>query len=106
MEKRFAKVAKQVSELARLEVELKEEHNPAIADGMVAEATLSLKGVTLRARDTPATSSTRSTSARRSFAARSSATARSAADGARARPRRASGRPRRPDLDGGTQAAF
>ena len=51
VEKRFQKVAKQVSELARLEIELKEEKNPAIADNMVAEATLSLKGVTLRAKD-------------------------------------------------------
>jgi putative sigma-54 modulation protein len=51
VEKRFQKVAKQVSELARLEIELKEEKNPAIADNMIAEATLSLKGVTLRARD-------------------------------------------------------
>src|ERR1700754_1206312 len=51
VERRFQKVAKQVSELARLEIELKEEKNPAIADNMVAEATLSLKGVTLRARD-------------------------------------------------------
>src|SRR5919204_6166554 len=51
VEKRFRKVANQVSELARLEVELREERNPAIADNMVAEATLVLKGVTLRARD-------------------------------------------------------
>ena len=51
VEKRFRKVAKQVSELARLEIELKEEKNPAIADNMVAEATLYLKGVTLRAKD-------------------------------------------------------
>ncbi len=49
--KRFRKVAKQVSELAELEVELCEERNPAIADSQVAEATLHLKGVTLRARD-------------------------------------------------------
>jgi putative sigma-54 modulation protein len=49
--KRFRKVAKQVSELAELEVELFEERNPAIADCFVAEATLHLKGVTLRARD-------------------------------------------------------
>jgi putative sigma-54 modulation protein len=48
--KRFRKVAKQVSELAELEVELFEERNPAIADAQVAEATLHLKGVTLRAR--------------------------------------------------------
>jgi putative sigma-54 modulation protein len=51
VEKRFTKVAKQVSELARLEVELKEERNPAIADNVSAEATLVLKGVTLRAHD-------------------------------------------------------
>jgi putative sigma-54 modulation protein len=51
VEKRFRKVANQVSELARLEIELKEERNPAIAENMVAEATLTLKGVTLRARD-------------------------------------------------------
>jgi putative sigma-54 modulation protein len=49
--KRFDKVARQVSELAELEVELFEERNPAIADSKVAEATLHLKGVTLRARD-------------------------------------------------------
>jgi putative sigma-54 modulation protein len=51
VEKRFRKVANQVSELARLEVELTEERNPAIVDNMIAEATLTLKGVTLRARD-------------------------------------------------------
>ncbi|HEY5190077.1 MAG TPA: ribosome-associated translation inhibitor RaiA [Solirubrobacteraceae bacterium] len=49
--KRFGKVAKQVSELAELEIELHEERNPAIADSQVAEATLHLKGVTLRAQD-------------------------------------------------------
>jgi putative sigma-54 modulation protein len=49
--KRFDKVARQVSELAELEVEVFEERNPAIADKQVAEATLHLKGVTLRARD-------------------------------------------------------
>jgi putative sigma-54 modulation protein len=52
VEKRFAKVAKQVSELARLEVEVSHERNPAIAESQVAEATLHLKGVTLRARET------------------------------------------------------
>jgi putative sigma-54 modulation protein len=51
VEKRFRKVARQVSELAELEVEVFEERNPAIADSQVAEATLHLKGVTLRARD-------------------------------------------------------
>jgi putative sigma-54 modulation protein len=49
--KRFRKVERQVSDLAELEVEVFEERNPAIADNQVAEATLHLKGVTLRARD-------------------------------------------------------
>jgi putative sigma-54 modulation protein len=49
--KRFHKVGKQVSDLAELEVELFEERNPAIAEDKVAEATLHLNGVTLRARD-------------------------------------------------------
>jgi len=48
VEKRFAKVARQVSPLAVLEVELREERNPAIRDSQVAEGTLQLKGVTLR----------------------------------------------------------
>ena len=51
IEKEFGKVSKQVSELAQLEVELLVERNPAIANGKVAEATLHLKGVTLRARE-------------------------------------------------------
>ena len=50
VEKRFRKIARQVSELAELELELSEERNPAIADREIAEATLYLKGVTLRAR--------------------------------------------------------
>jgi putative sigma-54 modulation protein len=49
VEKKLAKVARQVSPLAELEIELKEERNPAIKDSQVAEATLHLKGVTLRA---------------------------------------------------------
>ncbi len=49
--KRFARTGRQVSELARLEVELSEERNPSIADSQIAEATLYLKGVTLRARE-------------------------------------------------------
>jgi putative sigma-54 modulation protein len=49
IEKRFQRVGKQVSELATLDVELREERNPAISDSQVAEATLRLKGVTLRA---------------------------------------------------------
>ena len=51
IEKRFARVGKQVSELALLEVELSEERNPSIADRYVAEATLHVKGVTLRAHE-------------------------------------------------------
>lgn len=51
VEKRFTKVDKQVSALARLEVELLVERNPANPDSQVAEATLHLKGAILRARD-------------------------------------------------------
>ena len=50
-ERRFEKVARQVSSLARLELELSEERNPAIRESQVAAATLHIKGVTLRARD-------------------------------------------------------
>jgi putative sigma-54 modulation protein len=49
--KRFRRVARQVSELARLEVVLREEANPAIREGQVAEATLYLKGTTLHAEE-------------------------------------------------------
>jgi putative sigma-54 modulation protein len=49
--RRFEKVAKQVSELATLEVELSAERNPTIPDGCLAEANLHLKGVTLRAEE-------------------------------------------------------
>lgn len=49
--RRFKRVGKQVSDLATLEVELIEERNPAISEPMIAEATLHLKGVTLRARE-------------------------------------------------------
>jgi putative sigma-54 modulation protein len=49
VEKKLEKVARQVSPLAELEIELREERNPAIPDSQVAEATLHLKGVTLRA---------------------------------------------------------
>ena len=51
IEKRFGKIAKQVSELAQMEVELSEEKNPSNPQSQVAEATLRLKGVTLRARN-------------------------------------------------------
>ena len=48
---RFRRVGNQVSELATLEIELSEERNPRIKDRMVAEATLGLKGITLRAKE-------------------------------------------------------
>jgi putative sigma-54 modulation protein len=48
---RFRRVGRQVSALATLDVELSEERNPSIPDRQVAEATLQLKGVTLRARE-------------------------------------------------------
>jgi len=51
VERKLEKVSRQVSPLAELEVELREEQNPAIKDSQVAEATLHLKGVTLRARE-------------------------------------------------------
>ena len=51
IEKRFEKVGKQVAELAELDVELSEEKNPSIRAKEVAEATLRLKGTTLRARE-------------------------------------------------------
>ena len=49
--KRFRRIGRQISELATLDIELYEERNPSIADSQVAEATLRLKGVTLRARE-------------------------------------------------------
>ncbi len=49
VEKRFARIGRQLPEIATLDVELSEERNPAIADRAVAEATLHLKGATLRA---------------------------------------------------------
>jgi putative sigma-54 modulation protein len=49
--RRLDKVARQVSELARVEIEIFKEPNPRVSDCHVAEATLYLKGVTLRARD-------------------------------------------------------
>jgi putative sigma-54 modulation protein len=52
VEKRFARIGRQVPDVATLNVELIEERNPAISDSEVAEATLQLKGVTLRARET------------------------------------------------------
>ena len=48
---RFKRVGQQVSPLARVEVVLSEEQNPAITDKFVAEATLHVKGVTLHAHE-------------------------------------------------------
>ena len=50
-ERRLTKVSRQVSDLARLEIEISKERNPRVADCQVAECTLYLKGVTLRAHD-------------------------------------------------------
>lgn len=51
VDRKFAKVARQVSPFAELEVELIEERNPSIRASQVVEVTLHLKGVTLRARE-------------------------------------------------------
>ena len=50
--RRFDKVSRQVPDFARLEIELSDEHNPAIAKHFVVDAVLYLKGVKLRASDT------------------------------------------------------
>jgi putative sigma-54 modulation protein len=49
VEKRFRRIGNQIAEQALLDVELREERNPAISDSQIAEATLHLKGITLRA---------------------------------------------------------
>ena len=49
--KRFKRVGKQVSDLATLEVELSEERNPRVSDSQIAEATLHVKGKTIRAHE-------------------------------------------------------
>jgi putative sigma-54 modulation protein len=49
VERKFRKVAAQVSDLARMDVELREERNPKIAESQVAAVTLHLKRVTLHA---------------------------------------------------------
>ena len=48
---RFKRLGEQVSSLARIEVVVSEEQNPAISDKYVAEATLHVKGVTLHAHE-------------------------------------------------------
>jgi putative sigma-54 modulation protein len=49
--RRLEKISRQVSPLARAELEIFRERNPSIPDREVAEATLYLKGATLRARE-------------------------------------------------------
>lgn len=50
LERRLSKISRQVSPLARVEIELYAEPNPRVSDSQVVEATMYLKGVTLRAR--------------------------------------------------------
>ena len=50
-ERKLSKLDRLMSKLASVEVELAVEKNPAIADNQVAEATVRLKGHTLRARE-------------------------------------------------------
>lgn len=50
-ERKLAKLDKQLHELTRVEVELTVERNPSIAANQVAEATVWLKGRTLRCRE-------------------------------------------------------
>jgi putative sigma-54 modulation protein len=50
-ERKLAKLDKQVHELTRVEVELAVEKNPSVSANQVAEATVWLKGHTLRARE-------------------------------------------------------
>ena len=49
VEKKFEKVTRQVSPLAELTIELREERGAGLKESQVAEASLRLKGVTLRA---------------------------------------------------------
>jgi putative sigma-54 modulation protein len=50
-ERKLAKLDKQVHPLTQIEVELSVEKNPSVAANQVAEATVWLKGHTLRARE-------------------------------------------------------
>lgn len=50
-ERKLGKLDRVVNKLARVEVELAVEKNPSIAENQVAEATLWVKGHTLRARE-------------------------------------------------------
>ena len=50
-ERKLGKLDKQLHALARVEVELAVERNPSVSENQVAEATIWLKGRTLRARE-------------------------------------------------------
>jgi putative sigma-54 modulation protein len=50
-ERKLAKLDRMVNDGARIEIELAVERNPSVADNQVAEATVRLKGHTLRARE-------------------------------------------------------
>ena len=50
-ERKLAKLDRIVHDEARVEIELAVEHNPSVADNQVAEATVRMKGHTLRARE-------------------------------------------------------
>ena len=51
VERKLQKLDRRVHELTRVEIELAVERNPSIAESQVAEATVHLKGRTLRARE-------------------------------------------------------
>jgi len=50
-ERKLAKLDKQLHDQAEVEIELAVEKNPSVADNQVAEATVRMKGHTLRARE-------------------------------------------------------
>jgi len=50
-ERKLAKLEKQLNANARVEVELAVERNPSVAENQIAEATVWMKGHTLRARE-------------------------------------------------------
>jgi putative sigma-54 modulation protein len=52
VERKLQKLDRRVHELTEVEIELAVEKNPSIAESQVAEATVHLKGQTLRARET------------------------------------------------------
>ena len=51
VERKLQKLDRRVHDLTEVEIELAVEHNPRIAESQVAEATVHLKGRTLRARE-------------------------------------------------------